>query len=93
MSILGLIFGRRRNYRIVTISRDEHLYEEDDKKVVVIIEGVSGNPYVEAVVHTSSLLHWLPPYENELISTEKRAEIIERVTNELRIKHNAFIVD
>jgi len=59
------------------LGRDEYKYVEDDHALKVQVEMLSGNP--RRVIYSRTIKNWLPPYENERITEQKRREILERV--------------
>jgi Immunity protein 74 len=62
---------------IIRLGRDEYKYVEGDHTLTLQVEMLSGTP--RRVIYSRTIKNWLPPYENERISEQKRKEILERV--------------
>jgi hypothetical protein len=66
------------NLSLVRLGRDEYKYSEGDHALVLQIEMLTGTP--ERLLYSSTIKHWLPPHENEPISSMRRREIAERIS-------------
>lgn len=59
------------------ISRDGYKYIENDHEVIVQVELQSGEPNV--IIYSTSIDEWLPPYNDEKISSQVRESILAKV--------------
>ena len=59
------------------LGRDEYKYVEGDHALKLQVEMLSGNP--RRVIYSRTIKNWLPPYEKEKITEQKRKEILKRV--------------
>ncbi len=59
-------------------------YRETNHIAVVPVAPVVGQALVQ--ISKDSVIKWNPPYENEIISEEKRAEIIQNVAEAMRFR-------
>src|SRR5215510_5777749 len=59
------------------LGRDEYKYVEGDHTLKLQVEMLSGTP--RRVIYSRTIKNWLPPYENERITEQKKREILERV--------------
>jgi len=59
------------------VDRDSYRYSEGDHTLIVQIEVQSGNP--DYIVYAASILSWLPPHENELITQTDSERILQKI--------------
>ena len=72
------------DYRIVGPSGDrEYLYREGDHILWICIEWLFGESEIDVIIYTDSVHRWDPPYDREIISEEKRQEILQRLAEQL----------
>lgn len=66
-------------------------YREGQKTAVVPVEPVIGRPLVN--IYTNVEIRWNPPHADELISAEKKTEILQNIAEAMRFrKYNVDIV-
>ena len=53
------------------------IYREGDKVLVAFRERLTGDPSVD--VDSASIESWEPPYQNEIISSEKKRQILDNI--------------
>ena len=65
------------NTSLVPMSRDSFRYKEGDRAIDISVELMSGE--TSRIIYSSSIQQWLPPHDKDLISDEKKREILQKV--------------
>jgi hypothetical protein len=73
------------------LGRDEYKYVEGDHALKLQVEMLSGDP--RRVIYSRTIKNWLPPFENEGITEQKRREILERVCKYFDANGISYTVD
>lgn len=74
--------------RLLTLTRGHIILEADGKKVTVYGEAfLRGHGSPDFVVYSNSMERWDAPNDAELISNQKKAEIIEFLQSEFNIRN------
>ena len=90
LEALGLL--PRRGYKVSGYQRDLFLYTEGDHKL--IIDGVMLTGKIHQVIRWGSTKHhWEPPHDGELITPEKRAQILERLEEHMNEIHLRYRIE
>jgi hypothetical protein len=94
---INKFFGKFRTIRNIDnissmerLGRDEYKYIEGDRALRVQIEMLSGTP--EKVIYSRTVKNWLPPHENEVITEEKRKEIVAKICKYFEINNISYTV-
>lgn len=72
------------------LGRDEYKYIEGDHALTLQIEMLSGNP--KRLIYSRTIKIWLPPFDNEPITEEKRKKILEKICKYFEINNISYIV-
>jgi Zn-dependent M32 family carboxypeptidase len=72
------------------VGRDEYRYVEGDHVLTLQIEMLSGEP--RRVIYSRTIKKWLPPHDNEVISDEKRKQIIEKISQHFEMNRVSYVV-
>ena len=70
--------------------RDAYKYIEGDHQVSVQVEMLMGVPNV--VIYSRTIDRWLPPHDNEVIGTEKKRIILNKICKFLEQRHISYRV-
>lgn len=73
------------------LGRDEYKYVEGDHSLTLQVEMLSGSP--RRVIYSRTIKNWLPPYENERITEQKRKEILEKVSKYFDMNGISYTVE
>jgi hypothetical protein len=91
------LFGKFRTTKkiddvssIERLGRDEYKYFEGDRALTVQIEMLSGTP--KRLIYTSTIKKWMPPYDNETITEEKRKEIVAKICKYFEMNNISYTV-
>jgi hypothetical protein len=84
LETLGVI--PRRGYLISSGGRNSFIYSEGDHKLEIPREILLGKVHF-LIYRGSTENHWMPPYEGEAISPEKREEIFQRLDEHMKEFH------
>lgn len=76
---------------MIFLSRDGYRYVENDHAVDLWMEMLVNRPYF-AVLYTNSIKSWLPPFDNEPITIQKRYEIAYKVKEFMEKKQGRKIM-
>jgi hypothetical protein len=74
--------------KVAPESRDRFRYREDDHETYVTAELMSDEP--RRVIYASSIGPWLPPYDGEVISDSRRAEIAAKMGRYFELNGESF---
>lgn len=66
-------------------------YKEERHELIIEIEILLDR--YDFVIYTSSITHWQPPYENEVIAKEKKQQIIQRICDALDFLEIKYILE
>jgi len=71
--------------------RDTFIYREGEYELEIYAERRAGkvNRYVDA----RGVMRWLPPHEAELVSQERRAQILANVRRYFEQRRETFVID
>jgi hypothetical protein len=72
------------------VGRDEYRYVEGDHVLTLQIEMLSGEP--RRVIYSRTIKKWLPPHDNEVISDEKRKQIVEKISQYFEMNGVSYVV-
>jgi immunity protein 74 of polymorphic toxin system len=72
------------------LGRDEYKFIEGDHALTVQVEMLSGVP--RRVIYERTIKNWLPPHDHEIISEEKRKEILKKICTYFEINDISYIV-
>lgn len=72
------------------LGRDEYKYIEGDRALRVQIEMLSGTP--KRIIYSSTVNNWMPPHDNEIITEEKRKEIVAKICKYFEINNISYTV-
>jgi hypothetical protein len=72
------------------VGRDEYRYVEGDHVLTLQIEMLSGEP--RRVIYSRTIKKWLPPHDNEVISDEKRKQIVEKISRHFEMNRVSYVV-
>jgi hypothetical protein len=72
------------------LGRDEYKYIEGDHALTLQVDMLSGTP--RRVIYSRTIKNWLPPYDSEVISDEKRKQILEKICKYFEINHISYTV-
>ena len=72
------------------VGRDEYRYVEGDHVLTLQIEMLSGEP--RRVIYSRTIKKWLPPHDNEVISDEKRKQIVEKISQHFEMNRVSYVV-
>ena len=75
---------------VIRWGRDEYKYLEGGRALMFQAEMLSGYP--QRVIYSRTIKQWLPPHENEIITDEKRKEILQRVCKYFDLNHISYTV-
>jgi immunity protein 74 of polymorphic toxin system len=73
------------------IGRDEYKYVEGDRALTVQIEMLSGTP--KRVIYSRTIKNWMPPYENEIITEDKRKQIVAKICKYFEMNNISYTVE
>src|SRR6266496_2724573 len=73
------------------LGRDEYKYIEGDRALTVQIEMLSGTP--RRVIYSRTIKKWMPPYDNEPITEDKRKEIVAKICKYFEINNISYTVE
>ena len=76
---------------IERIGRDEYKYVEGDHVLMFQAEMLSGSP--RRVIYVRTIKNWLPPFEIEKITEQKRTAILEKVCKYFDVKGISYTVE
>ena len=72
------------------LGRDEYKYIEGDHALTLQVEMLSGNP--SRVIYSRTIKNWMPPYDKENITEERRKEIIKKICKYFEINDVSYTV-
>jgi Zn-dependent M32 family carboxypeptidase len=72
------------------LGRDEYKYIEGDRALTVQIDMLSGTP--QRVIYSKTIKKWMAPYENEIITEEKRKEIVAKICKYFEMNNISYTV-
>jgi len=75
---------------IERLGRDEYKYIEGDHALTLQIEMLSGSP--SRVIYSRTIKNWLPPYDKEKITDEKREEIVKKICKYFDINSTSYTI-
>ncbi len=81
LQFLRRLMGRvsqDEKFRVLPFGRDELKYIEEDHELLAQAE-LGTSP--DRILYASTISKWLPPYEQEPISPERKQEIINRLVD------------
>ena len=73
------------------VGRDEYKYIEGDRALMVQIEMLSGTP--KRVLYSRTIKNWMPPYDRENITEEKKKEIVGKICKYFEINKISYTVE
>jgi hypothetical protein len=73
------------------LGRDEYKYIEGGRALTVQIEMLSGTP--RRVIYSRTIKKWMPPYDNETITEDKRKEIVAKICKYFEINNISYTVE
>jgi Zn-dependent M32 family carboxypeptidase len=76
---------------MVSWGRDEYKYIEGDRSLIVQAEMLSGTP--QRVIYSRTIKKWLPPYDKENITDQKKKEILEKVCKYFELNKISYTVE
>lgn len=85
------VVARNGLHRLYLVGRDAIKYSDGRRSVIVETEMLSGP--VNRVVYAGLITHWLPPHQDERISTQERSEIVEMVRRLLSARGQGVEID
>ncbi len=79
---------------ISIISRNELKYKETGKTMIVEREaGINKQKQWCTIIYISTITHWQPPHENEVITEEKKQQIINRICAALDFLEIKYVLE
>jgi len=73
------------------LGRDEYKYIEGDHVLKVQIEMLSGT--TKRVIYSRTIKNWMPPYEQEIITEEKKKEILRKMCKYFEMNQISYAVE
>jgi hypothetical protein len=87
-------FRTKRNIDSISsmerLGRDEYKYIEGDRALRVQIEMLSGSP--KRVIYSRTIKNWMPPHDNEIITDDKRKEIVAKICKYFEMNDISYTV-
>jgi len=75
---------------IERLGRDEYKYIERDHALTLQVEMLSGTP--SRVIYSRTIKNWIPPYDGENITEEKRKEILGKICKYFEINNISYTI-
>jgi|GraSoiStandDraft_10_1057309.scaffolds.fasta_scaffold214134_1 hypothetical protein len=72
------------------LGRDEYKYIEGDRALTVQVEMLSGTP--RRVIYSRTIKNWMPPHDNEIITEDKRKEIVANICKYFEMNNISYTV-
>jgi len=72
------------------LGRDEYNYIEGNHALTLQVEMLSGTP--SRVIYSRTIKNWMPPYDKENITEEKRKEIVKKICKYFEINNISYTV-
>jgi hypothetical protein len=72
------------------LGRDEYKYIEGDRALRVQIEMLTGAP--KRVIYSATIKNWMPPNDNEVITEDKRKEIVAKICKYFEMNNISYTV-
>jgi hypothetical protein len=72
------------------LGRDEYKYIEGDHALTLQVEMLSGTP--SRVIYSRTIKNWMPPYDKEHITEEKKKEIVTKICKYFEINNVSYTV-
>jgi immunity protein 74 of polymorphic toxin system len=73
------------------LGRDEYKYIEGDRALTVQIEMLSGTP--ARVIYSRTIKNWMPPHDTEVITEDKRKEIVTKICKYFEMNDISYTVE
>ena len=78
------MFFKSKGYKVALKGRSGVLYSEGDHKAQIEAEMLAGS--TDFVIYFDMFNSWLPPFENEAITSEDKQRIKQNISQELESK-------
>lgn len=78
----------KKKFRVKLKGNRKVVYSEGSKKLNFPIEFLAGNDGI--VIYEKGAIHWLPPFENEIITNSHKNDIKNNIEKDLA-KHNILV--
>lgn len=81
-------------FSVEFVKRNELAYRENNYLLLVETEaGIDKQNNWCTIIYTSTIIQWQPPYENEVITEEKKQQIIQRVCATLDFLEIKYVLE